>query len=116
MQARHLFLDSRFAAFGRAPGMTADPGFPLTWLRRLWPSALELHAGDGFEVAVPDLFLVGLRHVDALDDAQGLTRVHSALLRIEWAVGGEHDLVEVVERNPRMRRRHAAEHCRIRIE
>src|SRR5262249_37184030 len=80
------------------------------------PSALELHPGDGLEIAVPDLFLVGLRHVDAFDDAQGFARVHRALLRIERAVGSEHDLVEVVEGEARMRRRHATEHRRVGIE
>src|SRR5262245_13207616 len=97
--------DSGFAP-SAAPGMTNSAA----------ASALELHAGDRLEVAVPDLFLVGLRHVDALDDPLGLARVHRAFLGIERAVGGEHDLVEVVEGKPCMRRRHAAEHGGVGIE
>src|ERR1051325_11581882 len=48
-------------------------------------SALELRSGDALQIAVPDLLLIGLRHVDALDDAQRLARIHRALFRIEWA-------------------------------
>src|SRR5262245_19707776 len=100
----------RIAASCPALCRTSTGFLPLTSMCAYRASALEPHAGDRFEVAVPDLFLLGLRHVDALDDAQSLARVHRALLRIERAVGGEHDLFEVVERDPRMRRRDAAEH------
>src|ERR1700759_4496086 len=70
---------------------------------------LKRHAAHGLEIAVPDLLLVGLRHVDAFEDADGLARVHCALFRIERAVGGEHDFVEVKEGEARMHRRFAGE-------
>src|SRR5690348_15673751 len=73
-------------------------------------SAFEFHAGDALEIAVPDFFLVGGRHINALDDAQRFARVHGPLFGIEGAVGSEHDLVKVVERKAGVCCRHAAEH------
>src|SRR5258708_8131057 len=78
--------------------------------------ALKLHARDRLEIAVPDFFLVGFRHVDAFDDAERFARVHRALFRIERAIRREHDLVEIVEGKPRMRCRLAAEHGGVGIE
>src|ERR1700690_2646085 len=76
----------------------------------------KLHTRDCLKIAVPNLLLVGLRHVDGLYDLERLARVHGALLRIERAVGGEHDLVEVVEGKPGVGCRHAAEHRGVGIE
>ena len=58
----------------------------------------------------------GFRHIDAIDDAQRFARVHGAFLGIERAVGGEHDLVGIVEGKPGMGRRLAAEHSGVRVE
>src|SRR5450631_3495806 len=76
----------------------------------------KFHPADRLEIAVPDLLLVGLRHVDALEDPQCFAGVHRAFFRIERAIGGKHDLVEVVEGEPRMGRRHAAEHRGVSVE
>src|SRR5262245_19155943 len=100
---------------GPSPAMTIDVAAPsarpgTTELR------LEFHARDGLEVAVPDLFLVRLRHVDAFENAQRFARIHRALLRIERAIGREYDLVGVIESESRMRCRHAAKHGGVRIE
>src|SRR5215510_4685078 len=70
------------------------------------PSAFELRARDAFEIAMPDLLLVGGWHIDLLDDAKGFARVRGALFGIERAVGGEHDLVEIVESKTCVRCRH----------
>src|SRR5664279_3258451 len=78
--------------------------------------AWKLHPRDRLQIAVPDLLLVGLRQVDALENAQRLAGIYGAPLRIERASGGEHDLVEVVEGKPGMGRRHAAEHRGVGIE
>src|SRR3974390_270493 len=79
-------------------------------------STLELHTRQRLEIAVPNLFLVGRRPTDAFQDAQGLTGVHRALLGIERAVGGKNYLVAIVEGEPCMGRRYAAEHCGVGVE
>src|SRR5258708_5208602 len=73
-------------------------------------------AGDAFEVAVHDRLALGRRHLDAVENFQRLTNVHSALLGIEGAVGGEDDLVLVVERKSGVGRRYAGERGRVGIE
>src|SRR5262245_4753501 len=83
--------------------------------RRRWLD-FERHARDGLEVAMPDFFLVRFGHVDALKDAQRFACVHRALLGIERAVRREYDLVEIVKRQARIGRRHAADHGGVGIE
>src|SRR5665811_2129428 len=91
----------------RARGLRPRPGMT---------SGRKLNPRDRLQIAVPDLLLVGLRQVDAFENAQRLAGIHGAPLRIERAVGGEHDLVEVVERKLGMGRRHAAEYRGVRVE
>src|SRR3981081_3116119 len=71
----------------------------------------QLHAGDGFEVLVYGLFAVSLRDVERIEDLQRLARLHRPSFRIERTVGGEDDLLQRIELEPGLGRRHGGEGC-----
>src|ERR1019366_8344588 len=52
-------------------------GLPL---RRGMTAGRKLPPRDRLQIAVPDLFLVGLRHIDSFQNAQRLAGIHGALL------------------------------------
>src|SRR5262249_3781740 len=69
----------------------------------------QLHAGDGFEILVVDLLAVGLGNVERVENPQRLAYIHRAAFRIEWAIGGEDDLLQRVELEPGLGCRHGGE-------
>src|SRR5258705_9189607 len=81
------------------------------FLRRdgAWKLFHQLHAGDGFEVFVIYLLAVGLWDVERIEDLQGLAWIHRPSFRIERTVGGEDDLLQRIELEPGLGRRHGGE-------
>src|SRR3954467_318788 len=50
-------------------------------------------AEQGLGVAIEDFLLVGLRQANSVENLDGVADVAGALLLVERAVGGEHDVV-----------------------
>src|SRR5262245_11111746 len=89
----------RFHARGPCNPQVAGPESPANRLFR------QLLADQFFEVAVVERRTVSRRELEVIEDAERLANVHRAAFRIERAVRGKDDLVEVVERHAGLRRR-----------
>src|ERR1017187_8166399 len=103
-----------------SPATSARKPSPRPWTHlkaaRARRSFHQLAAGDGLKVLVEDLVAGFLVELERLQDAQCLARIDRSVLRIERAIGSEHDLVDRIELQSAFGRRHAAEHRGIGIK
>src|ERR1043165_6000564 len=76
----------------------------------------ELLPGDPLEIALIDGVPLFFRQVERIENAERLADVHRALLGIERAVGGEHDLYQRIELHAELGRGIRGEHRRIGVE
>src|SRR4029078_7219323 len=88
----------------------------LSTARRRRPSLHQLAAGDLLQVAVHDRLVLGLGEIEAVENLQRLADVGGALLGVERAVRGEHQLLGRIEGEAALGRRLAAEHRGVAVE
>ena len=69
----------------------------------------QLLAGNRLEILVEHFLRRRFLELERIQNVKRLAHIHGAALRIEWAVGGEHDLVNGEEFHAGLGRGHRGE-------